>query len=211
MTEAKNVDKDARPCLISCGILRKEIEKLVEEGSLDVDPYFLDEGLHMDYNRLERALTGALERHHKDLERVVVVYGDLCLGFNNEMRGLMGKYGVVKVDALNCIDCLLGGKGKLLEVDPKHEYLFLNPAWIKFSFSDRLKMGSREEARKLFSALRGIILLDSLGDLNDYREKIDDLSDYTDLPILERKEVGLGSLKGVLIEAINKLNGRKCL
>ena len=204
MAEAKNVGKDAKPCLISCGILKKEIEKLVEEGSLDVDPYFLNEGLHSDYNRLERVLTGALEKHHKDLGGVVVVYGDLCLGFNNEMRGLMGRYGVVKVDALNCIDCLLGGRGKLLEVDPKHEYLFLNPAWIKFS--DRLKMGSREEARRLFSALRGIVLLDSLGDLNDYRERIDDLSDYTGLPILERKEVGLGGLKGVLIEAINRLD-----
>jgi len=211
MTETKNVDKDARPCLISCGILRKEIEKLVGEGSLDVDPYFLDEGLHMDYNRLERALTGALERHHKDVERVVVVYGVFCLGFNNEMRGLMGKDGVVKGDGLNYIDCLVGGKGKIVEVDSKHRYLFLNSAWIKFSFSDRLKMGSREEARKLFSALTGIILLDSLGDLNDYKEKIEDFSDYTGLPILERREVGLGGLKGVLIKAINGLNGRKCL
>lgn len=210
MIERKEKSKEVRPRLISCGILRKEIGKLVEEGSLDVDPHFLGEGLHSDYGRLEKALRGALEEHLKDCQgRVIVVYGDLCLGFNNEMRELMGKYGVVKVDALNCIDCLLGGKGRLLKVDPKHEYLFLNPAWIKFSA--RLKIGSKEEARKLFSVLKGIVLIDSLGDLDDYKAVIEDFSDYVGLPILERKEVGLDGLRGVLIEAINRLNERECL
>lgn len=59
------IGKEVKPCLISCGILRKEIEKLVEEGSLDVDPYFLDESLHSNYNRLERALKRALEKRLK--------------------------------------------------------------------------------------------------------------------------------------------------
>ena len=35
--ELMRLDKVGKPCLISCGILKEEIEKLVDEGSLDVD------------------------------------------------------------------------------------------------------------------------------------------------------------------------------
>jgi len=197
--------KEEKPCLISCGILRAEIEELVNDGSLDVDIHFLNEKFHNDYNLLGKALEGAIEKRLKDNPGgFIVVYGDLCLGFNNEMKALMDKYDAVKVDALNCIDCLLGGKGKLLEIDPEHVYYFLNPAFIKFS--ERLKGSSKEETRKMFRILQGFILLDSLGDLDDYKEKIEEICDYTGLKILERKDVGIESLKEVIFQAIRRLN-----
>ena len=123
-----------KPCLIACGILRKEIEHLVKTGEIDAKVHFLSEKLHMDYHLLDRGLNGTLKKYRKqDPEGIVVVYGDLCLGFNGEMKVLMDRYDAVKVDGLNCIDCLLGGKGKLLEIDPDHKYLFLNPAFIQFN------------------------------------------------------------------------------
>lgn len=197
--------KEEKPFLISCGILRTEIEKLVKDGSLDVDIHFLNEKFHNDYSLLGKALEGAIKKRLKDSPgRFIVVYGDVCLGFNNEMKALMDKYDVVKVDALNCIDCLLGGKGKLLEIDPEHVYYFLNPAFIKFS--EQFKGGRKKETRKMFSMLKGIILLDSLGDLDGYKEKIKEICDYTGLKILERKDVGIESLKEVIFEAIKRLN-----
>jgi hypothetical protein len=200
-----DMGKEERPCLISCGILRTEIEKLVKDGSLDVDIHFLHEELHNDYKLLGKALEGAIKKRLKDNPgRLIVVYGDVCLGFNNEMKALMHKHDVVKVDALNCIDCLLGGKGKLLEIDPEHVYYFLNPAFIRFS--KRLKGSNKEETRKMFSMLKGFILLDSLGDLDDYEEKIQEICDYTGLKILERKDVGIESLKEVIFQAIKRLN-----
>ncbi len=48
------------------------------------------------------------------------------------MKKLTEEYEVVKVDALNCDDCLLGGKGKVLEADPDHNLLFLYPGMIGF-------------------------------------------------------------------------------
>jgi hypothetical protein len=57
----------------------------------------------------------------------VVIYGDVCLGFHQEMKALVKRYGAVKVDALNCIDCLLGGRGRLLEVDPDHKFFISDP------------------------------------------------------------------------------------
>ncbi|MFB0544379.1 MAG: DUF1638 domain-containing protein [Asgard group archaeon] len=197
-------EEDAKPCLISCGILKEEIEKLVEDGSLDVEPYFLDEGLHADYDLLEKELMRALEERGENCPGgVIVLYGDVCLGFNDEMKELLGRYNVVKVDCLSCIDCLLGGKGKLLEVDPDHVYMFLNPAWIRFG--ERFMTLSKEEAREQFSVLKGIILLDALGNLDDYMEEIEEFSDFTGLPILERKNVGLEGVKERILEAVKKL------
>jgi len=48
------------------------------------------------------------------------------------MKKLAEEYGIVKVDALNCIDCQLGGKGAFLEADPQHDLLFLSPGMTDF-------------------------------------------------------------------------------
>jgi hypothetical protein len=192
-----------KPCVISCGILRKEIEHLLKKGNIDVDAHFLSEQLHVDYNRLDRALNAAIKKHLKHCTLgIIVVYGDVCLGFNGEMQNLIDKYDVVKVDALNCIDCLLGGKGKLLEIDPDHKYLFLNPAFIHFSKKIRGK--TKKMTREMFSMLDGIVLLDAMGDLDAYQSKIDEIADHTGLPILKRENIGLGGLNNVLKEALDR-------
>ena len=56
--------------------------------------------------------------------------------------------------------------------------------------------------------LDGIILLDAMGDLDDYQSRIDEIVDFTGLPILDRKEIGVDGLKNVLIEALDR-NRRK--
>jgi hypothetical protein len=152
----------------------------------------------------EKSLDQALERHKRGAgAKPAVVYGDVCLGFNNEMRGWLERHGAVKVEALNCIDCLLGGGGKLLEIDPDHLYLFLTPAFIEFT--ERIMSKTREETRRIFSRLKGILLIDSLGNLNDYQDRIRAISDLTGLPILETRKVGLVGLKKVLSNALEKV------
>jgi len=197
-----------KPLVISCGILRKEIEQLLENGEIDATVHFLSETLHNDYNRLDRALDGTIKKHLKKSPKgIVVVYGDVCLGFNGEMKQLIDKHDVVKVDALNCIDCLLGGKGKLLEMDPDHKYLFLNSAFIQFA--EKIKGNTKEMTREMFSMLDGIVLLDAMGNLDDYQSKIDEIADHTGLPILKRKNIGLEGLKNGLLETLGR-NQKKC-
>lgn len=201
------MERTEKPCIVSCGILKKEIEHLLEKGDIDAEVHFLSEKLHMDYNRLDRGLNAALKKYQKQSPQgVIVVYGDVCLGFNGEMKRLIDQHDVVKVDALNCIDCLLGGKGKLLEMDPDHKYLFLNPAFIQFT--EKIRGETKAMTREMFSMLDGIILLDAMGDLDEYRSKIDEIAAYTGLPILKRKNIGLMNLKNVLIEALDR-NQRK--
>jgi len=184
--------------------MQKEIEALISLGQIDAEVVFLDKELHSDYRKLEQALGQALERHTSRVEaKPVVVYGDVCLGFNNEMRGLLERHGAVKVEALNCIDCLLGGGGKLLKIDPDHLYLFLTPAFIEFT--ERIMSKTRKETRRIFSRLKGILLIDSLGNLDDYQDRIRAISDLTGLPILETRKVGLAGLKKVLSNALERV------
>jgi hypothetical protein len=81
---------DTKPCLIACGIMQKEIDTLISQGLIDAEVVFLNKELHVNYRKLERALTQALERNrNRSGAKPVVVYGDVCLGFKNEMQGLL--------------------------------------------------------------------------------------------------------------------------
>jgi len=197
----------AKPCLVSCSVLKEELEKLVKQGDLDADLVFVSKYFHVDYEVLERNLRKVVE---KSLKRspggLIIVYGDLCLGPNDEMKKLTEEYGVVKVDALNCVDCLLGGKGKVLEADPDHDLLFLYPGMIGFfsHFKEKAQQENIDEEafNKLFSGLKGIALLDTLGEPERNKEEIEKL--HTGLKVLETKNIGLDKLKQLLLEVIER-------
>jgi hypothetical protein len=204
---------ESKPCLVSCSVLKEELEKLVRQGDLDADLVFVSKYFHVDYEVLERNLRKVVE---KTLSRapgkVIIVYGDLCLGPNDEMRKLTEEYGVLKVDALNCVDCLLGGKGKVLEADPTHDLLFLYPGMTGFFsyFKEKAQQeGIDEEVfNKFFSGLRGIALLDTLGDPEKDKAEIEKLN--TGLEVVETKTVGVNKLKELLLEVIEQNRQKAC-
>ena len=200
MNQKKRSPKSERPFILSCGVMEKEIKQLIDNGELDAEVVFLNKYLHINYEKLHQALQASLLKHRA--RKPVVIYGDVCLGFNGEMKKLVAACGATKVDALNCIDCMLGGSGKLLEIDPDHVYLFLTPAFIEW-FEDRNR-GTLEETRKMFSMLKGIILVDSMGNLNAFRDRIDRISKQTGLPVLEHKKTGLDGLKSVILDALER-------
>jgi microsomal dipeptidase-like Zn-dependent dipeptidase len=125
---------------------------------------------------------------------------------DDEMKKLAEEYGIVKVDALNCIDCQLGGKGKFLEADPHHDLMFLSPGMTDF-FSHAQKMMRKEgmdevALKQFFSGLRGIIILGTLGNAAELKSKVERLN--TGLLILETKAVGCDNVKNVIQEAIER-------
>ena len=195
--------------VICCGILKREVQKLVNENSLDVKLHFLDAGLHVDYDELEKVLTSAIEVCSKHgAKGIVVVYGDLC---HPKIKKIVGKYdNSVKVDALNCIDCLLGGYGKLSQIDPNSDYFYLSPGWMPSNVEKNENFRqvfdwNQKEIKSLFRDLKGIILIDSLGNLDEFESDIEKFRSNTGLEVTKKKEVGIHGLKAVLLEAIKKL------
>lgn len=199
-SRSQNGQPSGKPCLIACGIFRRELDALCRSGAVDAEVLYLGSFLHLDYGKLRSALETALRRERG--RRPVVVYGDVCMGFGEEIKPLVEAHDAVKVDGLNCIDCLLGGRGKLLEVDPRHELLFLTPGWIRFF--ERYVEENPKERKKQFSVLKGILLVDGLGDLSEYRERIEKISEQTGLPVLGEKRVGLSGLLAVIREALDR-------
>jgi hypothetical protein len=197
-----------KPCLISCSVLRNELKELVKTGALDVDLSFYSMELHSDYGVLEKNLRKKIEASQAQAKRpVVVVSGDYCLGAEDEAKKLMDEYGIAKVDALNCIDCLFGGKGQFSTVDPNGERIFLSPGWIPYFYHKMKKAEGAEHEetfRNMFSGLKGIVLLDTLGDLEDYRKEIDEICSFTRLPVLETRKISLDNLRKVVLEGVNK-------
>ena len=118
-----------------------------QEGRLDAELVFVSKYFHVDYEEVEKNLRKVLEATLKRFTgKIVVVYGDLCLGQNGEMKKLTDEYGVAKVDAANCVDCQLGGGGKFFEADPEHNLMFMGPGMIEFFKGMKEKMlqaGSR--------------------------------------------------------------------
>ena len=200
-----------KPRVISCSVLQAELEKLVAQGDLDVDLVFVSKYFHVDFNMLEENLRPTIQENLPDSKAgIVLVYGDLCLGANGEMKKLAEEYGLVKVDAQNCVDCLLGGKGKISEVDPNHELMVFSPGMVEFFEGVRKKAkaeGFDENMLKhLFSGLRGIVLLDTMGKMAENKAEIEKMD--TGLPILETRYVGLDSLKRVMLEALERCKQR---
>ena len=201
------VNQPSRVCLVSCSVLKEEIKQLVKQGDLNADLVFISKYFHVDYAQVEQNLRRVLEETQKRVKgNIVLVYGDLCLGQNGEMKRFAEEHGVVKVDAVNCIDCILGGKGKFLAADPGHDLMFLSPGMTDF-FSHARDMMRREgvdedSLKYLFSGLRGIVLLDTLGNSDKLKAEIEKLD--TGLQIVETRHVGCENVKDVINEAIGR-------
>ena len=188
------MSKKAEVCLVSCSVLKEELEQLVKQGSLDADLVFVSKYFHVDYEAVEKNLRRVLEHTLKRFSgKVVLVYGDLCIGQDNEMKKLAQEYGVVKVDAVNCVDCQLGGKGKFFEADPEHNLMFMGPGMIEFFKHMKgklLKEGVDEAAfANMFSGIKGIVLLDTCGNAEKCKEELEKLG--IGLPILETSDTGV--------------------
>ena len=197
-------------CIVACSVLKEEIQQLQKQGNLDVDVVYVSKFFHIDYAALENNLRKVLEQTLKKFKgKIVLVYGDLCLGQDDEMKKLAEEYGISKVEAVNCIDCQLGGKGKFFEADPEHNLMFMGPGMIGFfkhAKEQMLKEGVDEAAfANMFSGIKGIVLLDTCGNAE---KCVEDLKDSgMNLKILETRKIGLDNVKQVILDAINYVNG----
>ena len=201
------MSKNEKICLVSCSVLKHELLALVKQGKLDVDLVFVSKNFHIDYALVEQNVRKVLEQTLKRYPgKVVLVYGDLCMGQDGEMKRLAEEFGVVKVDALNCIDCQLGGKGIVNAADPEHNLMFMGPGMIDFfkTAKEQLMKQGVDEATfaKMFSGIKGIVILDTLGNAEECRRELE--KSGMGLVILETRAVGLENIRRVVQEAIDE-------
>jgi hypothetical protein len=132
------------------------------------------------------------------------------------MKRLAEGYCIVKVDALNCVDCQLGGKGKRATADLEHNLMFMGPGMIdffKYIKETLRRQGIDDKAfAKMFSGIKGIILLDTVGNVEECRKELENSG--MNLVILETRAVGLENIRQCVQEAIDanatqKLKHRK--
>jgi Protein of unknown function (DUF1638) len=88
--------------IIACGILKNEIEMLARKNDWKTDLRFLDSSLHVDFDRLRRAVEGSLIKVNR--EPVLLVYG-ACHPLIRRFKGIEGAFWLQKQ---NCLEMLLG-------------------------------------------------------------------------------------------------------
>ena len=64
---------------------------------------------------------------------------------------------------------------------------------------------SEEGIKNLFRDLKGVILIDSLGNLDEFKSDIEKFKSNTGLSVKNKEDVGIHGLKAVILEAIKKL------
>ncbi len=167
-----------RTVFIACSMLKTEIEKVMKELNLENRILFFDAALHVDFDRLERALVSRLEEADRD-EQPAVLVGTKC---HPEIRDITERYHAKIVTGINCIEMLLGKKMRELEAESKT--FFVSHGWLKKwkkIFVEELKWDS-VDARINFGYYDRIVYIDTgLYEIND--EEVLEFYEYTGVPL----------------------------
>jgi len=165
--------------------------------------------LHVVYAELEKEIKAELEKHKKCAPNgIVIVYGDMC---HPRIKRVIKQHNkTVKIDALNCIDCLLGGYKQLLRIDPKWDHFYLSSGWMSSNlkrnkYFKQIFNWKVNGIKENFEHLKGLIIIDSLNNIDELRSEIEEFSYHTGLEVKKVKLVGLNGLKAVIEEASKKL------
>ena len=195
--------------IVSCGIMRMELESLRRSGFLDADKVlYCAPGLHEWPRELEKQLPRQLSRAAQVSSRTIVVYGNKCFRDlkqpTRETDALIQETvrNAVRVNASNCVDMLvsLEERERLAGSEKIH---WLTPGWLEhwdFIFKD----WDAGLANEMFPSYDKAVVLDALDYFNDLAatspERILQISDWMKLPI-ESMPISLERLKSLIAAA----------
>ena len=196
--------------VVSCGVLRLELESLRRPGFLDADQIlYCAPGLHEWPWELEQQLPRQLCRAAETSSSIIVVYGKKC--FRDLHRPVRETDALIqetvpnaaRVNAAHCVDMLASLKERE-DLAGSEKVHWLTPGWLKhwdFIFKDR----DAGLANEMFPAHDKAAVLDALGHFDELManepEKILRISDWMKLPI-EAATVSLDRTKKLLGEQI---------
>ena len=97
------MNEKPKVCLVSCSVLKEEIQQLVKQGDLDAELVFVSKYFHIDYAALENNLHKVLEQTLKrfkgksleaDPEHNLMFMGPGMIGFFKHAKEQMRREGV---------------------------------------------------------------------------------------------------------------------
>ena len=181
---------------LSCGVLRAELEALHKLDKIGGELLFLDSMLHMDPPRLEATLTAKLTTLGGAEGRLVLVYGDCSC----RMLDLVRDYRVGRVNAINCIQMLVG-RARYRELMQEHAFMLM-PEWAmrwRETMQNALDLPPTVARDLMCSDRRMLVYLDT-GLAPVPKACLEECSAYAGLP-LRVEQVGLNNLLNLLLEA----------
>lgn len=137
--------------LIGCGVLKTEIDYIINKNKWPVKTFFLESSLHINFDKLEKELLNAIKQNRK--ENIIVFYG-AC-------HPLIDKYlkeeNTLRTQGQNCIEILLGKERYFSELE-KGAFFLLND-WLK-NWKDVMGdvFNSNEIIKEIFKSERKYIL-----------------------------------------------------
>lgn len=186
-----------RICLVTCGILRDELEAALQEQSWQVAVVYLPAAPCVDQAAFPRWLDRALARARQRGEQIVAVLGR-C---HPDVDAILARYGAHRLPMNNCVEALLGERmrGYLQEANT----FFTTPAWLRH-WRRALARGMRwdeVDARQNFGLYERILLLDA-GVTAYTPEQVLAFFDHVQVPV-EIVPVELVHLTELLAAALN--------
>jgi hypothetical protein len=207
-------------CLISCGILHREIAHLTQIGFLHPKQVlFTPPGLHALPERLEEVLLDRLTRaqNHCSFDEIIVVYGKKCHVSTNEpmkridsiLDSVSGE--IVRVQGEYGYDMLAGLEDRQrISQGRQDKILWFTPGWLRSwkTVYQNYFGWDRADANANFPGFYDkIIVLDGLGIAETYMtlhaEQILELFDWSGLEV-EFHPITLDRFKGLLQDVLSE-------
>jgi hypothetical protein len=183
--------------LLSCGIFRFELEKILPEikealGDILVD--FLSPALDVHIDRLEQSVSEHLEAHQHD--KNILLYGGMC---HTEWARITGKSGAVYPKAANCVEILLSPeKKKMSDVTGNIYYLTMGGLKLWKEIYQQGHGWDSTDARVNFGYFEKIVVLDT-GIFAISDEELFEFFEYTQIPV-EVMPISLDYFKSLVLE-----------
>lgn len=190
-----------KPLLISCGILRSEVECLVRANDWQLDTLFLKSSLHFDFDQLEQSLTATMKKHAG--REMTVAYG-VC---HPLMDRIVSGYGALRLPCQNCVEMLLGSD-VFTGLLSKGAYFLLEEWALNWDDIMRRTFGGPAVTREIFRSDRRMLVAVKTPCSGDFAAAAESAAKSVGVP-LEWLTVDLSHLESYLVDTLGKQAGAK--
>lgn len=181
--------------LVGCGILRKEVDYLIQKNGWLVETQFLVSSLHNYLNKLWLELNQALDAQQG--RETIVFYGS-C---HPLMDKILQKHHTLRTAGQNCIVMLLGYE-RFMEELGKGAYFLLEDWALTFEPMITQAFGKNQAVvREIFHGSHQCIIAIRTPCSSDFSVAAETAARFVDLP-LRWMDVDLDHLESVLADAI---------